>query len=48
VAMIVIAVYAWRNGYWSTIARVYYTVVSIAAVAYVVVLGVGGMLTLLL
>ena len=48
VAMIVIAIYAWRRGYWSTIARVYYTVISIAAVAYVIVLGVGGMLTLLL
>jgi hypothetical protein len=46
--MIGIMVVAWRNGYWPTWARVYYAVVAIAAVAYVVVLGVGGMLTVLL
>ncbi|MFL7840449.1 MAG: alpha/beta fold hydrolase [Candidatus Promineifilaceae bacterium] len=47
-AMITITILAWRNGYWATRARVYYSIVSIAAVAYVVVLGIGGMLTVLL
>ena len=45
--MIVIAIIAWERGYWPTWARVYFSVVAIAAVAYVLVLGVGGMLTVL-
>jgi pimeloyl-ACP methyl ester carboxylesterase len=48
VGMVTITILAWRHGYWPTWARVYYSIVSIAAVAYVVVLGVGGMLTVLL
>lgn len=46
--MVTITVLAWRNGYWASWARVYFSIVSIAAVAYVIVLGAGGMLTVLL
>ena len=46
-AMLTISILAWRNKYWATWARVYFSIVSIAAIAYVVVLGFGGMLTVL-
>ena len=46
--MVVISILTWRNGYWATWARVYFSIISFAAVAYVVILGVGGMLTVLL
>lgn len=47
-AMMVITIFAWRHRYWSNLGRLYFTILSIAALAYVVVLGVGGMLTVLL
>lgn len=46
-AMIIIAILAWRGGYWGIWARVYFSVISFAAMAYVIVLEVGGMVTLL-
>jgi pimeloyl-ACP methyl ester carboxylesterase len=48
VGMVIVTILAWRHGYWAPWARVYYSIVSVAAIAYVVVLGVGGMLTVLL
>ena len=45
--MLTISILAWRNKYWASWARVYFSIVSLAAVAYVVVLGFGGMLTVL-
>ena len=47
-AMVTVAILAWRNGYWAAWARIYFSLVSVAAVAYVIVLGVGGMLSVLL
>jgi pimeloyl-ACP methyl ester carboxylesterase len=47
IAMLTISILAWRNGYWATWARIYYSIISLAAVAYMVVLGFGGMLTVL-
>jgi pimeloyl-ACP methyl ester carboxylesterase len=48
IIMTVLAIISWVRGYWPTWARIYYSVVAISAVAYVIVLGVGGMLTVLL
>ncbi len=46
--MVIVAIIAWRHGYWVRWTRIYFTVVSLAAVAYVLVLAYGGMLTVLL
>lgn len=48
VVLVVIAMIAWERHYWPTWTRVYFSILALAAVAYVLVLGVGGMLTVLL
>ena len=45
--MLMVTVVAWRSGLWAPWARVYFSIVTVAAIGYVVVLGTGGMLTLL-
>ena len=47
-AMLIVAVLAWQRGYWHRWARVYFTIVTAAALAYVATLSYGGMLTVLL
>ena len=32
---VIYAVLAWKNGYWNTAARIYYTVVTVGAVAFI-------------
>ena len=47
-AMLGVAFLAWRNGYWSTLARIYYSVVTVSAIAYVIVLASSGMMSVLI
>ncbi len=48
VLLVVIAIIVWLQGYWPSWARVYYSIVAVSAVAYVLVLSIGGMLSVLL
>ncbi|MFN2135362.1 MAG: alpha/beta fold hydrolase [Candidatus Promineifilaceae bacterium] len=46
--MAVIAIVAWMRRYWPAWARIYYSIISLAAVGYVIALAAGGMFTVLL
>ena len=48
IAMIIIVIAAWRRRAWSIWMRMYYSFLAICAVGYVVVLAMGGMMTVLL
>lgn len=48
VALIVMVLLAWRRKTWSIWMRVYYSFLAICAVGYVIVLAMGGMMTVLL
>ena len=48
IAISYIALVAWRRNIWSSVYRIYYSILAICAVGYVIVLAAGGMMTVLL